>query len=110
MSSLYDKYYSGTNINHVYDILVNIISKEKNINLKDNSNNIELFKKRMDTIFKNTKSFQLEDVNKQLLIDTIQFFMDKTNNQPENIIDNSSFNDEQFDIISPIIISILYHV
>lgn len=76
MSSLYDQYYSETNINHIYKILCDLISKEKNINLFDNPNNMNIFKQKMDFIFKNSRNYKIEEVNKELLTHTLEYFLE----------------------------------
>lgn len=91
MSSLYDQYYSETNINHIYKILSDLILKEKNINLFDNPNNMNIFKQKMDYIFKNSINYKIEDVNKELLTHTLEYFL---KNLKEEI------KEEQMDFIS----------
>lgn len=76
MSSLYDQYYSDTNINHIYKILSDLILKEKNINLFDNPNNMNIFKEKMVYVFKNSINYKIEDVNKELLSETLEYFLD----------------------------------
>tara|TARA_Y100001958_G_C21247679_1_gene579333 strand:- start:7424 stop:8389 length:966 start_codon:yes stop_codon:yes gene_type:complete len=76
MSSLYDQYYSETNINHIYKILCDLISKEKKINLHDNQNNINIFKQKMDFVFKNSRNYKIEEVNKELLTHTLEYFLE----------------------------------
>ena len=76
MSSLYDQYYSDTNINHIYKILSDLILKEKKINLFDNPNNMNIFKQKMAYVFKNSINYKIEDVNKELLSETLEYFLD----------------------------------
>ena len=90
MSSLYDQYYSETNINYIYNLLADIILKEKSVNLKDNENNKNIFKQKMEIVFKNTQHYQIEKVNKELLSETLTYFL----NNKEKTEDNKDFMSE----------------
>ena len=66
MSSLYDQFFSETNINHIYNVLTNIIQDELSYNIKLDNINLSIFENKMNQIFSNTQEITLDAVNKEL--------------------------------------------
>ena len=75
MSSLYDQFFSETNINHTYNILSNIIQDELSYNIKLDEINFSIFKNKMNKIFTDTREITIDAVNKELLTEMINYFM-----------------------------------
>ena len=100
MSSLYDQYYSETNINHLFNILSELIIKETKYNLNNDLNNLNKFKKRMNIIFENSNNIILEDINKELLQDTLHYFLSENKEIEEEKEENIDFMSEYNNFIN----------
>ena len=74
MSSLYDQFFSETNINHIYNILSDIIVKEYSYNIKNDLRNMDIFKNKMNKVFTDTQQIDLNEINKELLTGMINHF------------------------------------
>ena len=61
MSSLYDQFFSETNINHIYNILSDIIVKEYSYNIKNDLRNMDIFKNKMNKVFTDTQQIDLNE-------------------------------------------------
>jgi len=68
--SLYDKYFSKINENHMYQLIKNIILEEKGINIETNNYYHKIFKDRYPLIFYENDKETLVEFNK-ILIDDI---------------------------------------
>tara|TARA_Y100001958_G_C21246187_1_gene576441 strand:- start:3852 stop:4880 length:1029 start_codon:yes stop_codon:yes gene_type:complete len=93
MTSLYDQFFSETNINHIYNILKNIVKNEFEYNIENDEINFTLFKTKMSKIFNDTNKLTLDEINKDLLSEMINYFIQKIKDEEKNKIDNKNNND-----------------
>ena len=100
MSSLYDQFFSETNINHIYNVLSDIIEKEYSYNIKIDFKNLDIFKTKMKKIFTDTQQINLNEINKELLTEMITYFQHQHQykNQDQNYdqYQNQNQNHESF--------------
>ena len=71
MSSLYDQFFSNINIDHIYNILSDLIIKQYSYDIKIDNRNLDIFKTKMNKIFTNTQQINLNEINKELLKENI---------------------------------------
>jgi len=83
MSSLYDQFFSETNINHIYNILSDIIVKEYSYNIKNDLRNMDIFKNKMNKVFTDTQQIDLNEINKELLTGMINHFQQELQQQQQ---------------------------
>ena len=72
--SLYEQFHSDINKQHMYNIITEIMEKEKKINLKDNDENYQLFLESFSTVFEENDADEIEIMNKYLLDYNIKKF------------------------------------
>jgi hypothetical protein len=72
--SLYEQFHSDINKKHMYNIITEIMEKEKKINLKDNDENYNLFLESFSTVFEEYDADEIETMNKYLLEYNIKKF------------------------------------
>ena len=95
MSSLYDQFFSETNINHIYNILSDIIVKEYSYNIKNDLRNMDIFKNKMNKVFTDTQQIDLNEINKELLTGMINHFQQELLQQQKQQQQQQQHNIEQ---------------
>lgn len=90
--SLYDKYFSKINENHMFQLIKNIILEEKGINIETNKYLFKIFKERYPLIFYENDKETLIEFNK-ILIDDIC----------NRIVNNKINDNKEISKIEPII-------
>ncbi len=97
MSSLYDQFFSDTNVTHIYNVLKNIIKNEFNYDIGNNDINFTLFKTKMNKIFNDTNKLNLDEINKDLLSEMINYFIQKIKDEEKDKINNT--DDSNIDLM-----------
>jgi len=90
MTSLYDNFFSETNTNHIYNILSNIIEDELLYDIKMDEINLRVFKNKMIRIFSDTDKLNLDEINKELLTEMINYFIQKKRDKEEILQQNKT--------------------
>lgn len=85
--SLYEKYNSQINIDHMYNITGNILKEQFNIVMNDSK---DTFIKNMKEIFEQNNVDELTDINKIVLEYHIDYYTKKTDMNNQDV--NTSFN------------------
>ena len=65
--SLYDKYFSKINEDHMYDLITKIIIDETGQNIKNNNKYYQIYKNNYPIIFDKINAETIIDLNKELL-------------------------------------------
>ena len=68
--SLYDKYFSKRNKNHMYDLIIQMIKKETGENIENNVDYLKIYRTHYPLVFENINTDTIIDLNKALL-DTV---------------------------------------
>ena len=88
--SLYEKYNSQINVDHMYNITDDILKKQFNIDITNIPQSKENFITTMKEIFDNNNVDELTDLNKILLEHHIDYYTKKTETDNQDV--NESFN------------------
>lgn len=92
--SLYDRYNSDININYMYNLVNDIIKKNINKEILNNSEFKEIFKKNSEKIFNETNTEQIEVLNKILFDQHIELFTNMLKiNEPRPQLKDINHND-----------------
>jgi hypothetical protein len=91
MTSLYDQYHSEKNIDHIYNLLDDLIQKNNgNISIKADIEFKNYYLKQLREIFIKSESDNLTDLNRELLKHHILYYKNKNNNiKSQNIVRNT---------------------
>jgi len=103
MTSLYDKFHSSTNIDHVYNLLADIFQKKYDVDIKKNINYVNYYNNKLREIFIKSDQSTIEGLNRELLSHHIKYFMgdikrdtDKNEHvleRPQSLSNNKDRND-----------------
>ena len=85
MSSLYDKFHSDNNINHLYQLLDDLIKKNTGTNIINNMDYFNYFNNKLREIFIQTRSTDLPTINKEVLKSVLGHFLKDIKQKNENI-------------------------
>jgi hypothetical protein len=85
MSSLYDKFHSDNNINHLYKLLDDLIKKNTGTNIINNMDYFNYFNNKLREIFIQTRSTDLPTINKEVLKSVLGHFLKDIKQKNENI-------------------------
>ena len=97
MSSLYDQFFSNINIDHIYNILSDLIIKQYSYDIKIDNRNLDIFKTKMNKIFTNTQQINLNEINKELLTEMINYFQQQQHQQQQQFIQENDKKKEDKD-------------
>ena len=91
MTSLYDQYHSEKNIDHIYNLLDDLIQKNNgNISIKADIEFKNYYLKQLREIFIKSESDNLTDLNRELLKHHILYYKNKNDNiKSQNIVRNT---------------------
>ena len=91
MTSLYDQYHSEKNIDHIYNLLDDLIQKNNgNISIKADIEFKNYYLKQLREIFIKSESDNLIDLNRELLKHHILYYKNKNDNiKSQNIVRNT---------------------
>ena len=85
MSSLYDKYHSDNNINHLYQLLDDLIKKNTDTSILNNMDYFNYFNNKLREIFIQTRSTDLPTINKEVLKSVLGYFLRDIKKNNDNI-------------------------
>ncbi len=68
--SLYDKYFSKINKNHMYELIIQTVQKETGENIENNAKYLQIYRNQYPIIFEKINTDTIIDLNKELL-DTV---------------------------------------
>ena len=68
--SLYDKYFSKINKNHMYELIIQMIKKETGENIENNVDYLKIYRTHYPLIFERINTDTIIDLNKELM-DTV---------------------------------------
>jgi len=72
--SLYDKYHSLHNKKYMYNLITNLIQKEKSVDMSENFTYNQFFETNFINTFKDVETEDLKDLNKHLLDTQIDYY------------------------------------
>ena len=83
--SLYDKYHSLHNKKYMYNLITNLIQKEKSVDMSENFTYNQFFETNFINTFKDVETEDLKDLNKHLLDTQIDYYNQFISKQSELI-------------------------
>lgn len=84
MTSLYDQYHSEKNLNHIYNLINDLIEKNGGNNILNDTNFKNYYTNQCREIFINSKSDNLVDLNRETIKHHLLYYRNKNNtNQTE---------------------------
>ena len=86
MTSLYDQYHSEKNIDHMYNLLNDLIQKQNGKSIKSDLEFKKYYDNQLREIFIQSKSENITDLNRELLRHHILYYKDKSKNEIESNI------------------------
>ena len=90
MTSLYDKYHSEKNIMHMYNLLKDIVYN--NIDRKLNDDDYNTYRNILSETFIKTDQSNIININKELLNNCLQIFMNTETEEPKISTISKSFS------------------
>ena len=88
MTSLYDQYHSEKNLNHIYNLINDLIEKNGGNNISNDTNFKNYYTNQCREIFINSKSDNLVDLNRETIKYHLIYYQNKNNtnqNEPKTI-------------------------
>ena len=79
--SLYDKFHSDININHMYNLVTKIVKEDTNEDISTNTEYKELFDKNCKEIFKSINTDDISVINKIVLDKNVKEINDSINSK-----------------------------
>ena len=83
MTSLYDKFHSDININHIYNLIDSIIKKQTNESILNNIQYLNHYNNQLREIFIKSNETTIEGLNKEVVSYHIKYFLDKINKKEQ---------------------------
>ena len=84
MTSLYDQYHSNKNIDHMYNLINDLIEKQGGISIKSDLEFKKYYENKLREIFIESDSDNLVDLNRELLRHHIIYYKNKENTNANN--------------------------
>ena len=76
-TSLYDQYHSEKNITHIYNLIDTLVEKKSGKSIKNDQNNYNIYNKNLKKIFIDSENETLEQLNRELILYHVQYFVNK---------------------------------
>jgi len=114
MTSLYDKFHSDVNINHIYNLIDSIIKKQTNESILNNIQFLNHYNNQLREIFIKSNESTIVGLNKEVVSYHIKYFLNEINkkveqfttsnehvlNRPSNLPSIKDKEDESLDVMS----------
>ena len=81
MTSLYDQYHSEKNLNHIYNLINDLIEKNGGNNILNDTNFKNYYMNQCREIFINSKSDNLVDLNRETIKHHLLYYRNENNNK-----------------------------
>ena len=75
MTSLYDQFHSQKNINHIYNLIDDLIQQKISKSIKDNMQYLTYYNNKLREIFIESDETELVGLNKELLSHHVRYFL-----------------------------------
>jgi len=86
MTSLYDQFHSQKNINHIYNLIDDLIQQKIGKSIKDNMQYFTYYNNKLREIFIESDETELVGLNKELLSHHFKYFLDELKESKESNI------------------------
>ena len=86
MTSLYDQFHSQKNINHIYNLIDDLIQQKIGKSIKDNMQYFTYYNNKLREIFIESDKTELVGLNKELLSHHFKYFLDELKESKESNI------------------------